>query len=219
VNDKAPRLTGTDPGAGTPPAGRSRRRRLLVAAAVAVAVVAASAAVGWRASSGAALDRVLVRVSTPDCVGAAPVFHRSEGFGRVPAVRMREGMDCTVAVRVANRGERPVHLDRVVLPFMGPGGGTGARVEHLNGRAPLGPDSRRTGRIDAVFPVDGTLRPGASVDFDVPFTFRPAGCSSPGSVMTVSDMPRVVVSALGQTRRIAGGPLALIGTPDSSCDE
>lgn len=200
-------------------AGRVRGRRRVVAAVALAVLVVGAAVAGWMAVAADRLDHVVVRSGVPRCAGTEVVPRRGFGLEQVQAIRIREQMVCTLPVRVVNRGERPVDLERMVLPFMGPGGGAGARVEQLDGRAPLGPASYRNGRIDAVFPLGSTLAAGERARFEVELTFRPRGCTSPGGLMTVGGMPRVVVSALGRTGEAAGGTLGLIGTRDSSCDE
>jgi hypothetical protein len=199
--------------------GRVPGRRRVVTVVATTTVVGVVASVGWLILSADRIDQVLVRSGVPTCTGTEVVFRRGFGEERVPAIRMQQQMVCTLPVRVLNRGERPVGLERMVLPFMGPGGGTGARVEQLDGRAPLGPASADNGRIDAEFPLGSTLAAGERARFDVELTFRPEGCASPGSVMGIGGMPRVVVSALGRTGDVAGETLALVGTRDSSCDE
>jgi hypothetical protein len=194
------------------------QRRTAVVAAVALAVVVVGAG-GWLLVSAKQLDQVVVRSGVPRCSGTEVVFRRGFGPEQVPAIRMREQMVCTLPVRVVNRGDRPVDLERMVLPFMGPGGGTGARVEQFAGLAPLGPASSNDGGIDAEFRLGSTLAAGERARFEVDITFRPEGCASPGGLMTIGGMPRVVVSALGRTGEVAGGALGVIGTRDSSCDE
>jgi hypothetical protein len=174
----------------------------------------------WLSVATRNLDRVEVSWTGPlTCTGAEVVHHRPGGEGpRVQAMRMRQTMDCILPVRIDNHSRLMVHVNRVVLPYMGPGGGGAARVEELGGQPPLGAASRRQGRIDAVFPQNRQLEPGEHLAFDVRFTFRPSGCDSPRAVTTVGPMPRVVVSSLGRTATRDTGKIAFVGTEDSSCD-
>ncbi|MGH3334067.1 MAG: hypothetical protein ACRDPJ_22460 [Nocardioidaceae bacterium] len=164
------------------------------------------------------LTRVDVAWSGPLTCTGTEVVHRRSGFGgpRVTAMRLRKSMECTLPVRVSNHGGHSVRLDRIVLPYMGPGGGAAVRVERLDGQRPLGRPSRQ-GRIDAVFPVGHTVPSAGRYDFDIHFTFRPGGCTAGLTTMT-SGMPTVRVSTLGTTSSLRSAtPVGFAPTRDSDC--
>lgn len=197
---------------------RGRRFRRRTALAVAIVAVAVAVATTLLAAVERRLDAIEVRVADPVCVGTKVRTARPSDSARpVPTIAMRQGMRCVLPVRVANGGDHEVHLDRLVLPYLGSGSGLAARVERIGDLRPRGPASGR-GRLDAVFDVDTTLPPGRHHDFDIPITFGPTGCSSPRTTIFVSQTPRIVVSTLGRTRRVAPATLGFVGTEDSSCD-
>lgn len=205
---------GTSGGSG----GRRVRRRAAVAAAAAVLAVAVGVVVSWLAEADDRLERVRVRVDEPVCVGTDVVTRRPpDSVTPVPTIRMRRGMDCILPIEVANVGDHEVRLDRLVLRHLGPGSGLAARVARVGEMRPLGPGARRSGRQHAIFVVEAQLLPGSHHVFEVPISFRPAGCSSPGNAMFVSGAARVEVSTLGRTRQIAPAALGFVGTDDSSC--
>lgn len=171
-------------------ADRRRRRRVRRVGGLATAVLAAG---GWVWIADAQRDRVSVTWSGPvTCTGTDLV--RAEAAGApVRAARLVPGMACKVAVQVRNDGWFPVALEQVVLPTMGPGGGAAVQVRRLDGQTPV-PGSADA--VDATFAREATLRPTQTDDFVVRFTFRPEGCTAPGTLL-VEGLPEVTVSALG----------------------
>jgi hypothetical protein len=186
-----------------------------VVAVVALAVLGLVAILGWRVAASEARKRVAVEwAGTVTCEGTTvgPAGVEGESF---PAIRLREGMRCSLPVRVTNEGRVDVKVTRVRLPLMGPQAGAAVQVRTLEGRSWYRPDS-----TDAVFRLQEWLEPGDTFDFVVEFEFRapPEGCSGPGGLMWVRDMPKVTVRALGRPGvRSADETLGFRGTRQSSC--
>jgi hypothetical protein len=195
---------------------RGGLRRVLLVLAVAVIVLALSAMVGWRVVAADARRDVSVTWGGPvTCTGTTVRLSRPGVRNeRIQAIRLRDGMSCTLPVRVANDSRFAVQVTRVRLPYMGPEGGAAVQVTRLEGK----PWARK-GSIDAVFRVRERLEPGETYDFDVAFEFRPPpqGCSSPG-LMWIGDFPRVTVLALGRPgARTAPETIGFLGTRESDC--
>lgn len=190
-------------------AARRRRRRTSLVGALVVVVLAAGT---WVWVADAQRDHTSVTWSGPvTCTGTDLVRVRLDG-GPVRAMRLVPGMACTVAVRVRNDGWFPVSVEQVVLPYMGPEGGAAVQVRRLDGQRA---DPGATDAIDATFTRQATLRPTQTDDFVVRFTFRPDGCTAPGT-MFVRGLPEVTVSALGLAeRRSAEETAAFRGTRKS----
>jgi hypothetical protein len=196
---------------------RGGLRRWVVVVVVVLAVLGLLAILGWRVAASEARKSVTVAWSGPvTCEGTTvEPTRRGDGGGTVPVIRLREGMRCSLPVRVTNEGRVDVKVTRVRLPFMGPVGGAAVQVRTLEGRSWLRPDS-----VDAVFRLQEWLEPGDTYDFVVEFEFRapPEGCSGPGGVMGVGDMPKVTVRALGRPgMRSAEETIGFRGTRESSC--
>jgi hypothetical protein len=202
--------------AGTALARGGLRRGAFVAVVV-LAVLGLLAILGWRVAASEARKSVSVAWTGPvTCEGTTvEPTGRGDGEGSSPAIRLREGMRCSLPVRVTNEGRVDVKVTRVRLPFMGPEASAAVQVRTLEGQSWLRPDS-----TDAVFRLQEWLEPGDSYDFVVDFEFRapPEGCSGPGGVLWVGDMPKVTVRALGRPGvRSAEETLGFRGTRESSC--
>jgi hypothetical protein len=195
---------------------RGGLRLVLLVLAVVVIVLALSAMIGWRVVAADARRDVSVTWAGPlECTGTTVEQVRpGDDRERIQAMRLREGMSCTLPVRVTNDSRFGVQVTRVRLPYMGPGGGAAVQVTRLDGK----PWARK-GSTDAVFRVRERLEPGESHDFDVVFEFRPPpqGCTSPG-LLWIGDFPRVTVLALGRPgARTAPETIGFLGTRESDC--
>jgi hypothetical protein len=195
---------------------RGGLRRAAVVAVVVLAVLGLLAILAWRVAASEARKSVTVAWNGPvTCEGTTVEPHRPDEGEEYPAISLREGMRCSLPVRVTNEGRIDVKVTRVRLPLMGPGGGAAVQVRTLEGRSWLRPDS-----TDAVFGLREWLEPGDTYDFVVEFEFRapPEGCSGPGGAMGVRDMPKVTVRALGRPGvRSAEETIVFRGTRESSC--
>jgi hypothetical protein len=190
---------------------------VVVVAVVALTVLGLIAILGWRVAASEARKRVTVTWSGPVTCERATVEPtvRGDGAGPYPAIRVREGMRCSVPVRVTNESRFDVKVTRVRLPLMGPEASSSVQVRTLEGRSWARPDA-----VDAVFRLQEWLAAGEVYDFDVELEFRapPEGCSSPGTVTWFKDLPRITVRALGRPGvRTPDEMLGFHGTRDSSC--
>lgn len=180
------------------------------------AVLAAGVFWSWVAEAADQRDHIEVTWSRPvTCTGTEVVWRRLDigEPSRVRAVRLRRSMDCDLPVRLTNHGRHSVRVDKLRLPFMGPGGGAAVQVGKLDGRRPL------PGRIDGVFPMQRSLQPGNSYDFVINFSFRapPKGCTAEG-VLWMRGFPQVTVTAMGRTgTRSSDRTIAFAGTRESNC--
>jgi hypothetical protein len=195
---------------------RGGLRRIAVVAVVVLAVLGLLAVLGWRVAASEARKSVGVTWNGPvTCVGTNVEPYRSDGSEAYPAIHLREGMRCSLPVRVTNEGRVDVKVMRVRLPLMGPQANAAVQVRTLEGQSWLRPSS-----TDAVFGLQEWLEPGDTYDFRVEFEFRapPEGCSGPGGVMWVRGMPKVIVRALGRPGvRSAEETLGFRGTRESGC--
>jgi hypothetical protein len=187
---------------------------VVVVAVVVLAVLGLVAILGWRVAASEARKRVNVAWNGPvTCEGTTVGPEEVEGE-QFPAIRLREGMRCSLPVRVTNESRFDIKVTRVRLPYMGPEGGAAVQVRTLEGESWHRPES-----IDAVFRLQEWLDAGDTYDFVVDFEFRapPEGCTDQG-VMWVRDMPKVTVRALGRPGvRIADETLGFRGTRQSTC--
>lgn len=190
-------------------------RRALIVVALTVILLALGAMVAWRVVASGARDKVAVTWSGPiECTGTTVGTSTVDG-ARIPAIRLREGMSCTLPVRVTNQSRFTVTVLRVRLPYLGPEAGAGVQATRLEG-APVA----RADTIDAFFRLRERLEPGAAYDFDVELEFRPPpeGCAADGNLLWMKEFPRVRVLALGRTGvRSAPETIGFLGTADSDC--
>jgi hypothetical protein len=188
---------------------------VVVVAVVALAVLGLVAILGWRVAASEARKRVTVEWAGPvTCEGTTVRPDRRADGEEISAIRLREGMRCSLPVRVTNESRFDVKVTRVRLPLMGPEGGAAVQVRTLEGRSWYRPDS-----TDAVFRLQEWLEPGDTYDFVVDFEFRapPEGCTDSG-LLGVGDMPKVTVRALGRPGlRSAEETIVFRGTRESSC--
>lgn len=201
-------MTAPAPAAPTPSTADAATRRLTLILGVGFLMAVLLACVSWWAMASA--RRGAVEVLWDDRDGrAAPVTCRDttvreralgEGLGRAPVLRLRPGMDCTLTFLVRNDGSSAVHLDAVVLPYLGPEGGAQVQVAGLDGLR----FARRhsDGGLDAAYRVDGELGPGQTRRFTAHFAFREEGCTA-GTVW-IEGFPRVRVEALGTVEQVDG---------------
>lgn len=164
-----------------------RRTWLLLGAAVAVLLALAVAGWLWTAARTADDVRVAWRDGDPTCTGTT--VRSSEEHGRV--VQAVPGMRCTYRIEIHNDGDRGVHLDQVLAPFVGPTTGAVVTAEGAE------PDAETGGR-DAVFVLDEDLEPGGSTELDIVVVFHPEGCND-GGTLWVDAWPSVSVETLNRT--------------------
>lgn len=181
-----------------------------------MAVLALLALLAWHVLAAQARDAVTVAWDGPvECSGTTVDSARSGGEdGPVQAIRLREGMRCTLPVSVTNESRFPVQVTRVHLPYMGPDGGAAVQVRELDGLP-----WARSRSVDAVFRPDRPLARGESYEFEVVFEFRspPQGCTSRG-LLGIGGLPRVTVLALGRPGpRSAEETIGFRGTRQSEC--
>ncbi|MBD8868093.1 hypothetical protein [Nocardioides donggukensis] len=180
------------------------------------ALVLGVAASGWVLAGARARSAVeIVPVREVRCEDSSVRVRRFAGR-RIPTMAMRPGMRCRWRLSVENASFATVTVTEVILPFMGPGGGAAVRVRELDGEEPvLGPDGDG---IDARFPVDHRLAPGADLLIDVEFRFRPRGCSG-ADLTTVWGFPTLTVdSLLTSGSVVADLGVGFRGTPEGTCD-
>lgn len=199
-------VTAPAPAAPTSATSHAAARRLTLLVGVGVLLVALLAGVSWWAMASARRDAVEVLWDDRDGRGA-PVTCRGttvperalgEGLGRAPVLRLRPGMDCTLTFLVRNGGSSAVHLDAIVLPYLGPEGGAQVQVTGLDG---LWFARRHSdGGLDAAYRVDSELGPGQTRRFTAHFAFREEGCSA--GTPWIEDFPRVRVEALGTAEQV-----------------
>jgi hypothetical protein len=166
---------------------RVARGRLLVASLVLALVP------GWWLAAGWVGHQVAVSwAGPPRCVGAEYVPVR--GMGPPPAIHARRGFRCTITVVVRNDGFRPVHLDRLVAPYVGRRGGG---VVAADPQPPATDQPWRDGETDAHIVIDRELRAGETHRATITLGFRERGCSAART--TFSNFPTLRVNALGRT--------------------
>lgn len=180
------------------------------------AVLALLALVAWHILAAQARDAVSVAWDGPvECSGTTVDSARAgQEDSPVEAIRLREGMRCTLPVSVTNESRFGVRVTRVSLPYMGPDGGAAVQVRELDGLP-----WARARTVDAVFRVDRRLEPGEAYEFAVDFEFRspPQGCTSRG-LLRIGEVPRVTVMALGRPGpRSAEETIGFRGTGESEC--
>lgn len=197
---------------------RGGLRRALLVLAVVVIVLGLSALIGWRVVASDARRNVSVTWSgPPECTGTTVEQARPGGEGEagepIPAIRLRDGMSCTLPVRVTNESRFTVTVTRVRLPYMGPLGGAAVQVRELEGQPWSRPNA-----VDAFFKVDERLGEGESYDFEIDFELRPPpeGCTA--GLFAVEGLPRVRVLALGRPgQRTPAETIGFLGTRDTDC--
>lgn len=185
-------------------------------AGVVTAVLALAALLAWHLVAAQAREAVNVRWSGPvECAGTVVESVRPEGTTQeIQAIRLREGMRCTLPVGVTNDSRFAVRVTRVNLPYMGPEGGAAVQVRELDGLP-----WARSRSVDAVFRPDRPLEPDETAELEVVFEFRapPQGCTSRG-LLRIEGLPRVTVLALGRPgQRSAEDTIGFRGTRESEC--
>jgi len=179
------------------------------------------AGVGWLGVATSRLGHVAVAWDNASgqgrpisCLGTTVTERRlGDPVGRVPVLRLQPGMDCALSIRLINRGSGTVHLDTVVLPYMGPEGGAEVQVANLADlpRATAQPEDG----LHAAFELDRALPEGESHRFTIHFTYRDNGFSS--GTIWVGNIPRLSVTALTVTNTVASPrTLAFQGTGRAS---
>lgn len=182
----------SDPPEGAPPAPadrRSRRRRIVIAVAVGLAVLLTIGGyAGWRAWAARAVDGVHVGwLGEPVCTGTTL---RPNGH----AIEWAREMSCVVTVVVRNDGPAGVRVTGVVLPYVGPGGGSVIKAAPIDGQSPA-PVTRSD--IDAALDLTHSIEAGETWTFRTRLVFRPDGCTSAGT-LSLHHWPTVGVSARGR---------------------
>jgi hypothetical protein len=189
-------------------------RRTLIVVGLTVILLVLGAMVAWRVVAAGARDKVAVTWSgSVECTGTTVEQARPDGEP-IPAIRLREGMSCTLPVRVTNDSRFTVTVMRVRLPYLGPEAGPAVQVTQLDGTPVARPNA-----VDAVFRLRERLEPGAAYDFDVDFEFRPPpeGCTDEG-LFKMDEFPQVRVLALGRPGvRKAQESIGFLGSRDSDC--
>ena len=158
-----------------------------------VASLLLALAAGWWLAAGSAAREVSVAwAGPPSCAGAkyAPVRR----MGPPPAIHARRGFRCTITVVVHNDGFLPVHLDRLVAPYVGRGRGGGIVV--ADPQPPVTDEVRRDGQTDAHFVIDRDLGPGETHQVGITLGFREQGCSAART--TFGHFPRLRLDSLGR---------------------
>ena len=201
--------------------GKSRRQKLVLVLAL-CAVVAGTV---WVSSAAAARSKVEVLIG-PDaisCEDPADVAVFEQEFGDrdeviypVPAVKLNKGLECTFSFIVNNTGDTEVSLRALQIIGMGPNG-AGAHMPRLTHNL-IERITSESG--DANFMLDEGLRAHDSVEISAVVEGIP-GCMGVGGAAIFERTPTVTLSAYGLRGTVSpqGPTFALMGTPDSSCDE
>lgn len=183
-----PATSPTD-GADIEAAVRDRRGPLV---AIAVVVTLLVAVVAWWTWTSHVTGSVEVAWDgEPTCTGTNL---RPDGH----TIEARQGMSCVISVTVRNDGPVAVHLDRAVLPFMGPHGGSVLKGAVIDDRE-LVPSA--DGRVDAAIVLDHELGSGESWTFRTRIVFRAHGCTA-GGRMWFPAWPVVQAEYLGRDRDV-----------------
>lgn len=195
------------PSSAPPP--RRLINRLLV---FGVALLAIAPAALWWVGHQATL-RVTATSGIPQCQGTqlTTVDEPGSNFRR-SAIPMSDGFTCTLTIKVTNRSDREVRVDKVTFPVGGPGAGASFQVTHIGDIAV--PDNDQ---IDAVSEFRSSLQPGAEQLFDLRVAFRETGCDSEGSSTWVDPIIEVHDVLASHDLSVADLP-GFAGTADSSCD-
>ena len=115
-------------------------------------------------------------------------------------IRAQQGMACVITVEVHNTGRWGVHLDRAVLPYLGPGGGGVVRAGEIDGRAPR--PASTADDVDARIELDHHLDAGETWTFRTLVVFRADGCTDAGTG-TFYGWPALVVRSWGRDGTVA----------------
>lgn len=189
------RTAEADPGS----AGRrvTTRTWWLISTEITVAALILAGVLAWQSVAASAADEVDVWTGPPRCQGVLGVRTAHGESGPQQIVMLGKGTEakdfrCTVTVFVANRSGRTLHLDRVVLPIMGPRGGAVVRVDSTGDPSIW---SHEGGDIDAVQELDLDVGGGDRTSFQVDYVFRPGGCTTSGTQWTRAEL---LASVLGR---------------------
>jgi len=169
-------------------------------------------ALGWTMLARSARSALAVDwAGSLSCTGTRMVHEPGQ---TAPGAVLQPSMRCTLPVRIVNQGWAPLSESAVLVPAMGPRGTAAVHVASLGGRtATSDPHNAST----AVFDRKRTLAPGESDTFALTFTYRPGGCTQPGT-FAVTDLPVVRVSALGlDGLRASAGAVVFHGTVATGC--
>lgn len=180
----------------------STARTVVVLTAMFLAVAVAFGAIVGFFAIGTSISKVEITAGSPACTGTS--VSNSPG-----AIQLRPGMKCSVPVTLRNAGRLAVHLDEVVLPYMGAEGGAAVQVKSWEGRVPEGAE------INAVFEMDRRLESGDTWETEIEFDFRPEGCTDRGTHS--SNILEVQASAWGRSVRVTGAGVLFDGTTESEC--
>ncbi|MEP6528296.1 MAG: hypothetical protein ABJA86_14165 [Nocardioidaceae bacterium] len=118
-----------------------------------------------------------------------------------------------LSIEVVNSGPMSVRIESASFPLLGIHADSAVRI--VGPGLTSSPDS-----VDAIFPIDRVLDPGAKLELSYGLRFRPSGCDGLGNLAWISDVPLIKVSALGLTGTRHGDAIfGWWGTPASSCDD
>ena len=166
----------------------------------------------WLTLARSARDELSVDwAGSLSCTGTRMV---SEPGETAAGAVLQPSMRCTLPVRIVNQGWVPLSERDVLVPALGPLGTAAVQVATLGGRTAAS-DPRDAGT--ALFDRRRTIRPGQSDTFALEFTYRPGGCTEPGT-FALTDLPVVRVSAFGLSGlRASSRPVVFHGTVASGC--
>jgi hypothetical protein len=154
--------------------------------------------VGWPKLASDRLDKVDVTwAGPPKCTGTDVEWHNRQD--PTPVVVASPSMHCVVTVRIINRGEHEVTVNRLIAPFLGPETGTSFTGAPLDG---VEPRPEPTFGIDAIYDLDMQLAGGALKTMEVAFVFNEGSCAHTSN-FSATNWPVVEVSALGKSEERA----------------
>lgn len=168
--------------------------RVWVASGVAVVSLVVAGLLGWGSVAASAADDVEVWTGPPQCRGVSGVGPALGESGPQPVVNLGKGMAakemrCVLRVFVDNQSGRTLHLDRAVVPIMGPVGGAVVRVDMRQDPARW---SVGDAEGEAVHTLDVDVESKETTWFEVHYVFRPRGCTQ-GTMWTYADLEASVL--------------------------
>lgn len=167
---------------------RSRNRRGLLLAVAALTAVVGLGATWWMWTSHFTGGVEVAWADEPTCTGTSLT---QDGH----TIEARRGMSCVITVTVRNDGPVEVHLERAVLPYVGPDGGSVVRAAApVDG---LRPEGDALTDIDATLPLKRELGSGESWTFRTRIVFRDDGWTAAGKLW-IDGWPTVRAEYLGR---------------------
>lgn len=150
-----------------------------------LAVIGLTMTVWATGTSAVAADVEVTSAGSPECEGAT--FRTRQGREVLVVTPQTR---CVYTFEITNHGVTTVHLDALLLPYLGAGGGGVVRADPT------------TGDLDAPYPLDRDLEPGESTTVTTVVRYRPRGCTA--GITWFHDWPKVELTSFGRALTLRG---------------